>query len=89
MFIKAKVSFEKVEKVVKPPQNPTTSKRRMLLLGSKLIKRPIKKQPIMFTKNVDKGNEVASPLDKSTEVRKRKTLPAAPPSATNSICFII
>lgn len=61
----------------------------MLPAGSRLTNNPIKKQPTMLTVKVETGNAVVVPFDSNTDVRKRKTLPTAPPNATHSICLII
>jgi hypothetical protein len=53
-------SFEKVEKVVKPPQNPTVRKNRSSVLlrlprSERPKSKPIRKQPRRFTIKVPKG----------------------------------
>lgn len=60
-LINSKFSNANAEKVVYPPQNPTTKSMRKSVPEFSDFKKypariPIKKQPEMFTKNVPKGN---------------------------------
>ena len=60
-FIKLRLSIEKVENVVKPPQNPTPTKRynlfnnKLFSLANVVINNPNKKQPIILTRKVPNG----------------------------------
>ena len=57
--IKLKVSLEKAEKVVNPPQMPVAKNNRIsgdiFVLSLSPKTSPITKQPIIFTPNVPKG----------------------------------
>lgn len=88
LFISVKVSFAKVENVVKPPQKPVIINIRKLLEGIRLANSPIQKHPNILTVKVAIGKGNGSDLTINTDARKRKMLPTAPPTPTNSICFI-
>lgn len=89
LLARVKVSLANVEKVVNPPQNPVISKKRILLDGIRLMNNPMQKQPNMLTAKVAQGKGNDSLLTTNIEVKNRKTLPIAPPAATNNICLII
>ena len=62
-----RLSFAKVENVVKPPHSPVMSSRNQLLLvvryrESKAYINPIRKQPARFTVRVPHGNDVLCPF---------------------------
>lgn len=72
-------SFEKVEKVVKPPQSPTVKNKAQLLpsLAVRLNtphKSPIRKQPTRFTASVAQGNPLPTPFI----IRETRYLSAPP-----------
>ena len=85
-------SSAKVEKVVKPPQNPVTNKSRIFsskneYLNDNPINNPIIKQPVILIINVAQGK---GPCEKGIrEMRNLNILPMAPPTPTKINCFII
>lgn len=89
LFTNVRVSLAKVENVVNPPQNPVINRNRKLFDGIKLENKPMQKHPKILIMKVARGNAVKSALTTKTDVRKRNTLPTAPPAPTNKICLII
>ena len=53
------------------------------------MNKPIKKQPITLAMKVANGNWLDQNLETKTVVRKRRTLPVAPPIAMYRIVFSI
>ena len=85
-----KASKEKVEKVVKPPQNPTI--RRELSWGETMPAfcmepeiNPNKRHPAILIVNVARGNGSFQKLRKRRLMRKRAEVPKNPPMPAKSI----
>jgi hypothetical protein len=75
-----------VEKVVKPPQNPTIKRKynsdlSPLFFIAQPNKNPIRKQPIRFAKMVGHGNPPLVTVI-NFDMAKRKILPNPPPMNT-------
>src|SRR5262245_36411878 len=93
VFQYAIVSYENVEKVVKPPQNPVaaSNRQRSWAWSADQVKMyPTASDPATFTTKVPTGNPWC--LDKSEErwlIRYRRADPNAPPTMTNSIASSI
>ena len=86
-------SFEKVEKVVKPPQSPTVRNKAQLLpsLAVRLNrphKNPIRKQPTRFTDSVAQGNPLPMPFI-SSETRYLAAPPMKLPAPTTATFLMI
>ena len=86
------VSKPNVEKVVKPPTRPVTSRSRALgpsapRYSAAPINKPITKQPARLTTVVPHGNDDGF-VHAATIVEdvQRRTEPVAPPSATKRNC---
>jgi hypothetical protein len=84
----------KVEKVVKPPQNPTVRNIfhpgvRSELLSENPYINPISKQPVIFTTKVPKGNADGKLFCKKREVRNLDMLPRNPPEPISNKVLII
>jgi len=78
--------MENVEKVVKAPSNPMStperhSKAMRLLSTKKTNKKPINKDPTVFTMSVPKGKPRPSKLCTPVETQNRSRAPRAPPAA--------
>ena len=87
-------SFAKVENVVNPPQNPVTSSRlwlgeRILVFSSSPKNRPMRKHPMMFTRNVARGNESCQNWAVSRLIIYRPAVPMNPPHPAIIISLII
>ena len=86
-------SFEKVEKVVKPPQSPTVRNKAQLLpsLAVRLNRphnSPIRKQPTRFTASVAQGNPFPTPFI-SSETRYLPAPPMKLPAPTTAIFLMM
>ena len=87
-------SFEKVEKVVNPPQIPTVKKSRhsddIINPFSKMPRKiPIRKLPEMLIIRVPQGNTVSKLICKYLDTRNLRTVPMKPPIPANSIDLTI
>lgn len=93
LFLRRKCfSKAKAEKVVKPPQKPVAKNSvefwdNRLLLADKPKIRPIRRQPIIFTKKVPK-KKFGNKGFKGFEMAYLRTLPNPPPKKTRMACFI-
>lgn len=86
----------KAENVVKPPRNPTTTKRRVagdtarLPVGASHAEtKPTTKQPVTLTVIVAQGNVSPWRCTIQSEHQWRTRLPSAPPSMTASASFTV
>lgn len=89
-----KFSNPNAEKVVKPPQKPVISNNFRVSLSELFLdiyptRIPIIKQPIILTKRVWYGKLENDFLETIQWTKYLKTLPVAPPIATNNIFFIM
>lgn len=87
-----RLSFENVEKVVKPPHKPTLKKRTSCCeaLAHRLNNphsKPISRQPMRLTRKVAHGNPPVYFNPKET--RYRNTPPTKLPAPTKRIFFIM
>lgn len=87
----AKLSNEKAENVVNPPQIPAARNSRQLLAKASFFKAnantaPIIKLPMMLTRNVATGKDECL---NQTENKYRNMLPAAPPKPTSKMFLSI
>lgn len=85
-------SFEKVEKVVKPPQSPTVRNKAQLLPSVPFLlnmphRRPIRKQPTRLTASVAQGKPLLTPFIAS-ETRYLAAPPRKLPAPTANMVFI-
>ncbi len=78
-----------MENVVKPPQKPIISRIRKLVEGIIFVNSPMQKHPIRLMRNVPKGKANSAYFATNTDTKYLIILPAAPPSPTNKIGFII
>jgi len=77
------VSYEYVENVVYPPKNPViTNNFHLLSIGNMLkifIKKPIRNEPMQFTKNVPSVNLLPKKLFIFWVKKYRNNAPVPPP----------
>ena len=90
---RSRFSFIKVEKVVKPPQNPVIRSSlvagEILLLSAIAESKPIRKLPTTLTANVAKGNWVFIKKAMPLPERQRMPPPKKLPIHTNNNSFIV
>ncbi len=92
-FIKLRLSIEKAENVVKPPQNPTPTKRynlfnnKLFSLANDVINNPNKKQPIILTRKVPNGKKNIF-FSNIFPIPYLKIVPINPPKPIKMIFFI-
>ena len=78
------ISSDRVENVVKPPQNPTTAIKYIALLDSTEAKIPIKNDPMILTDNVPSGtNDCGINISTDVDTRNLNMLPKKPPRPTS------
>lgn len=91
---KLKASYENVEKVVKPPQKPTTKKGfiqsgKLRCLWNIPIRIPNRKHPKILMVKVASGKGAFHTTKKSLLIRNLQDVPINPPAPANNINFHI